>query len=180
MFLPSRRFSKISIFTVLFVLLLAVSGLAVYYHSLLSEGSASEPIYEHSVSILHNSPAMVDGLGLDQVNKTSVNEAFGLAGYFTALKPGYLVVTGRTNGSQLYVGVQINLNGTKPSQYFLNGTTEVPIFTITPNSMNSTFFQSEFLNGFVLLPILPGNVSIYLGTTIPAIEYTLLNATYHY
>jgi hypothetical protein len=176
--------------------LIVASFFAVYYYSLFS-GSGTYPVtslttYKHSILILNNSVAILDGTGINALANKPVNasnEAITFAGSFSALKPGYLVVSGKTAPVAYYqdfIALYINMNNTKPTDYLQIGSNNAKEFPewggcCGPNSINQTFIQSPFTSRvFVLFPLIRGNVSIYVGTTNDTMSYAYLNATYYY
>ena len=60
-----------------------------------------------------------------------------------------------------------------------NGTQE-PYYNIHPDSANTTLIAVPFINDFALLPVLRGNISVYVYTPSGANVGAVLNATYYY
>lgn len=108
-------------------------------------------------------------------------QVFAFAGTFSAPEPGYLIVTGESMLSDYLIALEIVMNNTSPdSRIPLSNGTEVPLYNIRSDSINATLVTSPFKNGFALLPVLSGNVSIYVESPNGANIGAVLNATYYY
>lgn len=153
---------------VLVILLVIASSAAVYY------ASSSKPSPSDS--------SIMKSLVLDNqsVVGASGGPSYVFAGTFTAPQPGYLVVTGTSFPVNYSIALEIVMNASKPDNYILqsNGI-NVPYYNIRPDSANSTLITTPFKNDYALLPVLRGNVSIYVYT--PGYNVgAVLNAMYYY
>ena len=159
----------VGIIIVLVVLLVVSTSFAVYYASNQKPRKIVSSIQE---TMVMDNQSVVGATGAP---------AYVYASTFTAPTAGYLVVTGTSFPVNYSIAEEIVMNATKPDHYIIlgNGTQE-PYYNIHPDSANTTLITVPFINDFALLPVLRGNISVYVYTPSGANVVAVLNATYYY
>lgn len=159
----------VGIIIVLVVLLVVSTSIAIYYASNRKPSQNNSNIQE--TMVLDNQSVIGAG-----------GFRYEYAGTFVALEPGYLVVTSTSFPVNYSIALEIVMNATRPDGYVtINGIgTEEPMYNIRQNSANSTLITVPVNNDFSLLPVLRGNVSIYVYTSNGYNAGVVLNATYYY
>lgn len=156
---------------ILVVLLVISSTVAVYFASNQKLNIVTSTCMGQ-VSVLENANVITGGA-------LSYPE-FAVVGSFSAPRPGYLVVTGAAMTRNYSIALEIIKNNTAPDfSITLENGTQMPIWNIRDDSANSTLITTSFSNFYALLPVLEGNVSIFVESeTVPNIG-AQLNATYY-